>query len=74
MQRCHMLRDDQWELIKDLLPGRAGTIGVTAKDNRLFFDAVLYRNRSHGKRRYLILSNTFTSRGSRKSAQTSSQS
>ena len=45
MQRYHMLRDDQWELIKDLLPGRAGTIGVTAKDNRLFLDAVLYRYR-----------------------------
>ena len=30
------LRDDQWERIKDLLPGREGTVGVTAVDNRLF--------------------------------------
>jgi len=27
---------DQWERIKDLLPGRDGYVGVTAKDNRLF--------------------------------------
>ena len=33
MQRYHILRDDQWERIKDLLPDRTGTIGVTAKDN-----------------------------------------
>ena len=37
------LRDDQWERIKDLLPGREGSVGVTAADNRLFVDAVLYR-------------------------------
>jgi hypothetical protein len=35
MTRRYALRDDQWERIKDLLPGRPGTIGVTAKDNRL---------------------------------------
>jgi len=46
MQRYHMLRDDQWERIKDLLPGRTRTIGVTAKDNRLFIEAVLYRYRT----------------------------
>ncbi len=34
--RRYALRDDQWERIKDLLPGREGTVGVTAKDNRLF--------------------------------------
>lgn len=44
-RRC-ALRDDQWERIKDLLPGREGTVGVTAKDNRLFVEAVLYRYRS----------------------------
>jgi transposase len=27
------LRDDQWERIKDLLPGREGSVGVTAADN-----------------------------------------
>ena len=44
--RCHALRDDQWERIKDLLPGRPGVVGVTAKDNRLFVEAVLYRYRA----------------------------
>ena len=42
----HALRDDQWERIKDLLPGRPGSVGVTAANNRLFVDAVLYRYRS----------------------------
>ena len=46
MQRYHILRDDQWERIKHLLPGRAGTVGVTAKNNRLFLKAVLYRYRT----------------------------
>ena len=44
--RRYALRDDQWERIKDLLPGREGTVGVTAKDNRLFVEAVLYRYRA----------------------------
>ena len=35
------LRDDQWERIKHLLPGRDGSVGVTAADNRLFVEAVL---------------------------------
>ena len=34
--RRYALRDDQWERIKDLLPGREGHVGVTAKNNRLF--------------------------------------
>jgi len=42
----YALRDDQWERIKDLLPGRPGHVGVTAKDNRLFVEAVLYRYRA----------------------------
>ena len=46
MARRYALRDDQWERIKDLLPGREGTVGVTAKDNRLFVEAVLYRYRA----------------------------
>jgi len=46
MTKRYALRDDQWEQIKDLLPGRTGTVGVTAKDNRLFVEAVLYRYRS----------------------------
>jgi transposase len=44
--RRYGLRDDQWERIKDLLPGRAGSVGVTARDNRLFVEAVLYRYRA----------------------------
>ena len=46
MKRRYALIDDQWERIKDLLPGRAGHVGVTARDNRLFVDAVLYRYRA----------------------------
>ena len=44
--RRYALRDDQWERIKDLLPGREGHVGVTAKDNRLFVEAVLDRYRA----------------------------
>jgi transposase len=46
MTRRYALRDDQWERIKHLLPGRKGTVGVTAKNNRLFVEAVLYRYRA----------------------------
>ena len=46
MVRRYALRDDQWEKIEKLLPGRDGTVGVTAKDNRLFVEAVLYRYRA----------------------------
>ena len=44
--RRDALRDDQWDRIRDLLPGREGTVGVTARDNRLFVEAVLYRCRT----------------------------
>ena len=44
--RRYGLRDDQWDRIKDLLPGRDGHVGVTARDNRLFVEAVLYRYRA----------------------------
>ena len=37
------LRNDQWERIKEILPGR---VGGTAEDNRLFVDGVLYRFRT----------------------------
>ncbi len=46
MVRRYALRDDQWECIKGLLPGRVGCVGVTALDNRLFVEAVLYRYRA----------------------------
>jgi transposase len=44
--RRHALRDDQWDRIGDLLPGREGTVGVAAQDNRRFVEAVLYRYRT----------------------------
>jgi transposase len=44
--RRYGLRDDQWERIRDLVPGRPGHVGVTAGDNRLFIEAVLYRFRA----------------------------
>ena len=44
--RHERLRDDQWDRIKDTLPGRVGTVGVTAVDNRLFVNVVLYRYRT----------------------------
>ena len=36
------LRDDQWERIKDSLPGKAGDPGRTAVDNRRFISAVMW--------------------------------
>lgn len=41
--RRYTLREDQWDRLKDLLPGREGHVGGTAKDNRSFVEAVLYR-------------------------------
>jgi len=47
MEHRYALRDDQWERLQALgLPGDRGHVGVTAKDNRLFIDAVLYRFRA----------------------------
>jgi hypothetical protein len=42
--RRYGLRDDQWARVKDLLPGREGS--VTAADNRLFVEAVLLSDAS----------------------------
>ncbi len=36
------LRDDQWEKIKDLLPGKQSDPGRSAVNNRLFMDAILW--------------------------------
>ena len=44
--RRYALRDDQWDRIKDFLPGRKGSVGRTAKNNRLFVEAILYRYRA----------------------------
>lgn len=47
MTQCrHALRYNQWDRIKDLLPGRPGHVGVTTRDNRLFVEAVIYRYRT----------------------------
>ena len=40
------LRNDQWDRIKDILPGREGHVGGTAEDTRLFVEAILYRFRT----------------------------
>ena len=37
-----VLRDDQWDCIKNLLPGKATDCGVTAGNNRSFVEAVLW--------------------------------
>ena len=46
MTKRYALSDEHWERIKDLLPGLDGQPGATARDNRLFVDAVLYRYRT----------------------------
>lgn len=40
--RRHELTDEQWNALKDLLPGKEGDPGVTAKDNRLFANAIFF--------------------------------
>jgi transposase len=40
--RRHEMTDDHWERIKDFLPGQPADPGVTAQDNRLFVNAVLW--------------------------------
>ena len=42
MRHRHAISDENWERIKDVLPGKKGDPGVTARDNRLFIDAVLW--------------------------------
>jgi transposase len=46
LSRPHELRDDQWDLIWNELPGRADSVGVTAANNRRFVDAVIHRYRT----------------------------
>ena len=40
--RRHELTDEQFEKIKNMLPGREGHVGVTAQDNRIFFNGWNY--------------------------------
>jgi transposase len=42
MRHRHAIRDEDWDRIKDLLPGRPGQPGVTARSNRRFINAVLW--------------------------------
>ena len=37
-----VLRDEQWKRIEGFLPGKSTDCGVTAKNNRLFVEAVLW--------------------------------
>ncbi len=46
MTRRYGLRDDQWARMEHVLPGRVGHVGGTARDNRRFVEAVLYRYRA----------------------------
>ena len=48
MSSRYARREDRWERIRDLLPGRAGHVGGAARDNRVFVEAVLYRSVSRG--------------------------
>ncbi len=41
-----VLTDDMWERIQPLLPGKTTDPGVTAADNRLFLEAVLWKART----------------------------
>ncbi|MBQ3060037.1 MAG: IS5 family transposase [Desulfovibrio sp.] len=40
--RRHDISDRVWESIKDHLPGKGGTVGRPAQDNRLFINAVFW--------------------------------
>src|SRR4051812_22520142 len=40
--RRHEISDDPWGRIRGFLPGQAADPGVTVKDNRLYFFAVLW--------------------------------
>ena len=40
------LTDHQWEVLKYMIPGKAGDPGRTGNDNRLFLDAVLWMART----------------------------
>ena len=47
MAHRYALRDDQWKRIEAMgLPGERGHVGVRARDNRRFVEAVLWRYRS----------------------------
>jgi len=43
-----VITDRSWRLIEPLLPGTSRSRGVTARDNRLFLEAVLWKVRVGG--------------------------
>lgn len=47
------LRADQWNRIKGLLPGSAGTRGPRARDNRQYIEAILWIGRTGARWRAL---------------------
>ena len=47
------LNEDQWEQIKEALPGKKNDPGRTGKDNRLFVEAVLWVGRNGARWRAL---------------------
>jgi len=46
MPKRYELKEAQWQAIKDLLPGKSGDRGRTAKDNRTFVNGCLWVLRS----------------------------
>ena len=50
-----VLGDEVWEKVSPHLPGKATDCGVTATDNRLFLEAVLWRVRTGSSWRDLPL-------------------
>jgi transposase len=49
-----VLRDDQWSRIAELLPGKPGDRGRSARDNRRFVEAVLWVARTGAPLRGLL--------------------
>jgi len=47
------LREDQWDRIKDALPGKPSDPGRSGDDNRRFVEAVLWVGRNEGRWRSL---------------------
>lgn len=54
MARRFEMTDEQWVRIEHLLPGKPGDRGATARDNRLFVDAVLWIARTGAPWRDLL--------------------
>lgn len=53
MRMIYELRDDQWDKLKDALPGKVNDPGRSGEDNRRFLEAVLWVGRNGGRWRSL---------------------